>query len=251
MRFAFVLAFVVMSGCYAPELAPCTVRCRLTFDCPSGMACGDDKFCHVNTNEAACPCIPLTCNDVAGACGAMPDTCGGTVQCGDCKSPLACGGGGLPNICGDPGQCQPLACEPGACGPSTDSCGNPRTCPGCPAGKKCDGGRCVPCTPKCAQGELACGDDGCGGTCGTCPDARWTCVPSSGTGSPGVCCIKNGQPCTPLTEGCNCCPGLFCISGFCTPAAGCSVATEDEQPPQHTGFDADIFRRTGEIVLLP
>ena len=245
----FVLVLLVLAGCYQADLAPCTVRCRLTFDCPSGMACGDDKFCHVNTNEAACPCIPLKCTDVPGACGAMPDTCGNTVQCGNCTSPLECGGAGVPNQCGDPANCKPLACEPGACGPSTDSCGDPRTCPDCPLGKKCDNGTCVPCTPKCAQGELACGDDGCGRSCGTCPDARWTCVPSAGAGSPGVCCIRNNQQCTPLTEGCNCCPGLFCISGFCSPAAGCALATGEEAPVEYTGFDPEIFRATGEIVL--
>ena len=210
------------------------------------MACGDDKFCHANTNEAACPCIALECSDVHGACGAMPDTCGQTVQCGNCTSPLQGGAGGIPNVCGDPANCKPLACEPGACGPSTDSCGNPRTCPDCPLGKKCDGGQCVPCTPKCVAGELKCGDDGCGRSCGTCPDARWQCVPSNGAGSPGVCCIKNGQQCSPFNEGCNCCPGLFCQSGFCSPSSGCN-----EVDGSYTGFDPEIFRDTGVIVLLP
>jgi hypothetical protein len=247
----FLLVLVVLAGCYEPSLAPCTVRCRLTFDCPGGMACGDDKFCHVNTNEAACPCIPLKCSDLPNACGALPDTCGNIVQCGDCTGTDQCGGGGMPNQCGDPGNCTPLACEPGACGASTDSCGSPRTCPDCPLGKKCDGGTCVPCTPKCVAGSLACGDDGCGRSCGMCPDARWTCVPSNGAGSPGVCCIKNNQQCTPLTEGCNCCPGLFCISGFCTPAAGCAAATGEDAPAESTGFDPEVFARTGEIVLLP
>jgi hypothetical protein len=245
----FVIAFLLLAGCYQPELAPCTVRCRLTFDCPNGMACADDKFCHVNTNEAACPCIPLTCGDLPGACGALDDTCGGTVQCGACASPLECGGAGIPNQCGDPSNCTPLACQPGQCGAGTDSCGNPRTCPDCPLGKKCDGGTCVPCTPNCVQGELACGDDGCGRSCGDCPDQRWTCVPSNGSGSPGVCCIRNNQQCTPLTEGCNCCPGLFCISGFCQASSGCAVATGEETPAEYTGFDPDVFSRTGEIVL--
>lgn len=235
---------VLAAGCYAPELAPCTVRCRLTFDCPSGMACADDKFCHAGSNEAMCPCIPLRCSDVHDACGAMPDTCGGTAQCGDCTGVDECGGGGLPNVCGDPASCKPLACEPGACGPSTDSCGKARSCPDCPPGKKCDGGTCVPCTPNCVPGDLACGDDGCGRSCGSCPDARWSCIS-------GVCCIRNNQQCTPLTEGCNCCPGLFCLSGFCGPAAGCESVTGELLAPDHTGFDAEQFRATGEIVLVP
>jgi hypothetical protein len=243
-----VLVLVLLASCYSPELAPCTVRCRLTFDCPSGMACGDDKFCHADTNEAACPCKPLKCSDVPGACGAMPDTCGQIVQCGDCSTAgHECGGGGIPNVCGDPGNCMPLACEPGACGAGTDSCGNPRTCPDCPLGKKCEAGQCVPCTPRCVAGSLKCGDDGCGRSCGDCPDDRWNCVPSAGAGSPGVCCIRNGESCFPALEGCNCCPGLFCFSGFCGPGAGCDDASAGEM----TGFDAEIFQRTGEIVLLP
>jgi hypothetical protein len=241
----FLVVVVLLADCYAPELAPCTVRCRLTFDCPGGMACGDDKFCHVDTNEAACPCVPLKCSDVDGACGAMPDTCGNTVQCGDCGQGLACGGGGLPNICGDPGDCKPLACEPNACGPSTDSCGNARTCPDCPLGKKCTNGQCVVCNPNCVMGELACGDDGCGRSCGDCPDERWKCVASAPNNARGVCCIESGEHCQPLLEGCNCCPGLFCVNGICQPDVGC----DSVQPPEYTGFDPDIFRMTGEIVL--
>jgi hypothetical protein len=235
VRFLVVLA--TLAGCYAPELAPCTIRCRLTFDCPPDMGCGDDKFCHRSTDEPACPCIPLACNDVVNACGTMPDTCGGTVECGGCAAPDECGGAGLANICGDPANCEATACEPGSCGPSTDSCGNARECPDCPLGKKCSSGTCVPCTPNCV-GELACGDDGCGRSCGACPDERWTCE-----GTPGLCCIPDGERCTPLTEGCNCCEGLFCISGFCTPASGCNEVNA-------TGYDVEIYQRTGEIVLV-
>jgi hypothetical protein len=94
----------------------------------------------------------------------------------------------------------------------------PTVCPDCPPGTRCDQGKCVDCTPQCQPGELACGDDQCGGSCGSCPDARWTCHAA------GICCIRNNQQCHPLLEGCNCCPGLFCISGFCTPAAGCAMA---------------------------
>jgi hypothetical protein len=37
----------------------------------------------------------------------------------------------------------------------------------CPAGQSCLDGRCTACTPNCADRE--CGDNGCGGSCGTCP----------------------------------------------------------------------------------
>lgn len=62
---------------------------------------------------------------------------------------LQCNG----RFCGD-AKCDGFSC--GSCGP----------------GQECNTlGVCVasPCTPDCSQGRL-CGDDGCGGTCGTCKD---------------------------------------------------------------------------------
>jgi hypothetical protein len=73
----------------------------------------------------------------------------------------------------------------------------------------------VACTPFC--GQMVCGDDGCGGSCGTCP-TPYTCV-INGTcqldpgsvcgnatcGSAASCCHCNGQPiCYSLP------PGLLC-----------------------------------------
>jgi hypothetical protein len=224
-----MIALSTWVGCsYSFEVASCTVRCADN-RCPQGLACLDDGYCHAATTEPMCPCVPLRCEDVAGSCGDMPDTCGAMVPCGGCSEPLTCGGGGTPNVCGDPTTCVPQPCPDGACGPVIDSCGNASTCPGCPQGEKCASGQCVPCTPQCVEGELACGDDGCGGSCGTCPDERWDCHTS------GICCIRNNERCTPLTEGCNCCPGLFCISGFCTPASGCAMA-----PNTSTMSDEDL-----------
>jgi hypothetical protein len=221
---SWLAVLALCAGCYTPELAPCTVRCRASEQCPDGFACLDDRFCHAGAEAVLCPCKPLRCDEVPGACGELDDTCGGVTRCGDCTGGLVCGGGGTPNVCGDPASCVPLACEPDACGPSVDSCNRPRTCPDCPAGEACRNGSCQPCTPACKPGELACGDDGCGGSCGTCPDARWTCHDQ------GVCCIRNGERCNPFLEGCNCCPGLFCISGFCEPAAGCAMAADRSWP---------------------
>lgn len=226
-----VMLALVMASCYSPKLSECTVRCALSADCPDGAFCATDRFCHSANEEALCQCKPLTCKDVPGTCGTLDDTCGSTIQCGACQAPQTCGGGGTPNVCGGGGGgggggCTPRTCEPDACGPSTDSCGNPRNCPSCPQGKKCSNGKCVACTPRCAEGELACGDDGCGQSCGSCPDDRWTCHQA------GICCIRSGQRCMPLTEGCNCCPGLFCQSGFCVPASGCAMATERALEPE-------------------
>jgi len=218
---AMTLVAFLAPACYAPEFSACSVRCRLTNDCPSGFACLDDKFCHASTSDALCACSPLRCEEIPGSCGNIPDTCGGTTVCPDCTPPLECGAGGTPNVCGDPSSCVPQACAVDeSCGPSVDSCGKPRTCPDCPNGKKCDNGHCVACTPDCASGDLACGDDGCGRMCGSgmCPDDRWDCHSS------GICCIRSGEHCNPLPEGCNCCPGLFCINGICQSASGCAMA---------------------------
>jgi hypothetical protein len=220
----FCITLFFLLGCYAPKFNPCEVRCRSATECPSGYSCEADSFCHQSASETLCACKPLQCSEIANSCGDIDNTCGGITRCGDCTKPTTCGGGGTPNVCGDPGACIPKACAPDDCGPSTDSCGNPRTCPTCPLGKKCASGKCVACTPRCVAGELACGDDGCGQSCGTCPDARWTCHPQ------GVCCIRSGQQCNPQLEGCNCCPGLFCLSGFCESASGCAMAENRSFP---------------------
>ncbi len=215
-----LMSLMSLVGCYSPSFGACEVRCRVTVDCPSGYACMGDRFCHASGTEPLCACKPLRCDEVPNSCGAIDDTCGGTITCGDCTRPQTCGGGGTPGVCGDPASCQPLACQPNECGPGVDSCGVARTCPGCPIGKRCMDGQCVVCDPQCVDGELACGSDGCGGTCGSCPDERWTCHPA------GVCCIQDGERCNPNFEGCNCCPGLFCINWICQSAAGCAMASD-------------------------
>lgn len=221
-----MLMTVAWVACSYPyRVQSCTVRCS-SGACPPGFQCLDDAYCHASADEEMCPCVPRQCDDVPGACGDLPDLCGGTVSCGGCTAPLECGGGGTPNVCGDPASCVPEACQADQCGPITDTCGNPATCPDCPAGMKCSSGTCVPCTPECVDGELACGDDMCGGSCGSCPDSRWTCHPA------GVCCIKSGEHCQPLLEGCNCCPGLFCVNGICQPDTGCAMAPDLSAPSQ-------------------
>jgi hypothetical protein len=220
------------------EAVACTSRCIDDAQCGPGESCRDDRFCHRATDDELCSCLSLRCGDVSGACGEIADGCGGTISCGDCANPLVCGGAGKPNLCGDPAECVPQPCPAGACGPFIDSCGDAVECPTCPSGQQCRDGRCEICAPDCADGELACGDDGCGGSCGSCPDERWSCHPQ------GVCCIRNGEKCHPLLEGCNCCPGLFCVSGFCAPAAGCAMAPSRTAPDSRPDVgEAEIRER--------
>jgi hypothetical protein len=47
-------------------------------------------------------CTPATCATAHANCGQVADGCGGlTPNCGNCVAPAICGGGGVPNNCGD------------------------------------------------------------------------------------------------------------------------------------------------------
>jgi len=187
-----------------------------------------DMLCVQRCSESCggeeCPdiCIP-ECDGLV--CGG--DGCGGT--CGQCQEGWQCVNGGTNcaectcdgKACGDDGcgnscgTCQTdEACHDGACihlgcspleGPGCDGCG----CEACvcevdpyccetqwddlcvaqcadPCGEPC------PCLPDCAG--KACGDDGCGGSCGTCP-AETACeegacvpvIPCDGVTYAGCC----------------------------------------------------------------
>ncbi len=161
-------------------------------------------------------------NCVGRRCG--PDGCGG--QCGFCPTGWSCG---------PTGACES---EDGGCGgiPATGECvsGTAWSCAdGVPEREHCAYGACaldpaagaarcaeVPCLPSCFG--RTCGDDGCGGSCGTCPDGETChpehelCVPAEGCGpidEAGTClahtlvsceaneltfepCLSRGQVCS-------------------------------------------------------
>ncbi len=74
--------------------------------CPAGQTCGGagtHNVCGVGSNPDAC--VPLTCAGQNISCGPAGDGCGGTLNCGSCALPKACGGGGTPGVCGCTGQC--------------------------------------------------------------------------------------------------------------------------------------------------
>ncbi|MFO0547500.1 MAG: MYXO-CTERM sorting domain-containing protein [Polyangiaceae bacterium] len=135
-------------------------------------------------------------------------------------------------VTADSSLCEPCAgdgdcldggiCLGGACG---------RACEGsCPVHSHCEGpgvGQCVPDGPDCscflACQDRACGDDGCGGTCGTCPSG-------SSCDQAGQCQPDNPQ-CVPDCNGLECgddgCGGVCgdCLDGeTCDPSGQC-VAT--------------------------
>ncbi len=139
------------------EKADCKPQCegRVCGDDACGGNCGDcpaGRFC-----DATGQCGVCTPNCSGDPCGT--DGCGGT--CMACKGgkfcvegACACIPGSLPICCGEH-VCQANSC--GEAGPQLETCGwgcKDNQCTACPV--DCDG--------------KTCGDDGCGGTCGTCDD---------------------------------------------------------------------------------
>jgi hypothetical protein len=53
MRALVVIALA--SGCYSPQLQPCTVTCNPGDTCPDDMTCQDDHRCHPAGDTQACP----------------------------------------------------------------------------------------------------------------------------------------------------------------------------------------------------
>jgi hypothetical protein len=47
-------------------------------------------------------CVPRTCTELSAECGAPPDECGSTLDCGTCTTPEVCGGGSTPYVCATP-----------------------------------------------------------------------------------------------------------------------------------------------------
>ena len=159
----------------------------------------------------------------AGSCEVDDDDDGTACDDGDqCKSNAACAGGacvGAPIACSDGDPCTDDLCEPasgcvykpipGCCEPSCagkacgdDGCGG--SCGACGPSEACEAGACV-CQADCAG--KGCGPDGCGGTCGIC--------------GPGLTCSGAGQcACEPD------CGGKSCGDDGCGGSCGACAADQ-------------------------
>jgi len=177
--------------------------------CPEGDAC-DDEAC----------CTPITCAAYGEIeCGALPDGCGGLLDCGTCPENEICDSQHLcdcnNDVCGDACCAADETCEAGACVPACvpwcddKDCGTPDGCGGlcdgpCPGENEyCYEGSCV-CAGTDCLGK-ACGDpDGCSGIClGICLGDNEVCVAGE--------CQCAFEICGPL-----CCPFSFvCKDGVC------------------------------------
>ncbi len=184
----------------------------------TGKACGDDGcggFCGFcadsvkTTCDASGQCVdpcagpkPLTC--LTATCG--DDGCGGT--CGACATGSEC----------ISGQCQKM----GSLDSCVGHCGStaPSGCycmKGCEASGTCcaDFGATCTCKPNCTG--KACGDDGCGGTCGVCPSNTPYC------GATGQCTATCTPKCSGKTCGDDGCGGAC---GTCASGSACAYTSQ-------------------------
>lgn len=229
----------VSGACKADgSCAPCVPKC-------DGKECGDDGC----GGECGACLVPGQTSCIEGSCGACVPACGGK-QCGD----DGCGG-----QCGQCGL--GLECSFGACAvPAIEAscalhCGSvaPSGC-SCTAFCADEGDCCADvvfcgCLPKCAG--LLCGDDGCGGTCGSCADGEGC--------QEGQCVVTDCTPqtchghgvCEDATATCACAPGFsgpFCDRcaegrvGYpqCVPSCASHAACDDGDVCTHDACSAEV-----------
>ena len=195
--------------------------------CPLDCVCGCGESC------AAGACVFTACEGMQ--CG--EDGCGGS--CGDCPEHHVCTGGACVHVpfCGD-GACDEGedcvsctedcgdCCGDGACDASLsedcDTCAEDCAC-GC--GEVCEEGACV----FTACEGLACGEDGCGGSCGDCP-AHHVCEAGACVYDPwcGDYVCDAAEDCASCPLDCVCGCGEACVSGACVFSACEGLACGDD-----------------------
>ena len=204
-----------------------TDECGLEGQCLACQPACDGKACGDDGCGGTCGTCPETQICSAGSCALShcKDRCGDLyVSCGpgcECFCDKQCFDF---NDCCD-GVCQvcagdyPEICCDSACNGKEcgdDGCGG--SCGSCGEGSICDGGLCASCVAQCAN--KACGDDSCGGSCGSCAPGE-TC-------EAGVCKVCEpqcaGKACG--DDGCGgvcgtCGAGLACEGGACVPDGSC------------------------------
>jgi hypothetical protein len=257
----------------ACQAAACVVTCEAACE---DLACGDDGCggsCGECDGDLAC---------VEGACVTAPVCGDGACQpgedCAACAEDCACPCG---EACQD-GACVFTACDERECG--DDGCG--WTCGMCPLDEHCEDGACVAgpvcgdeqcvegedcgscpddCGCGCGEGCVGgackftacegrdCGDDGCGGSCGDCPEGEvcdsGKCAPSS-TCDDGTC--DPGEDCESCPADCGCGCGEGCVEAACKFTACDGLACGDDGCGGSCGAcAADHGCEAGQCVFLP
>jgi hypothetical protein len=189
---------------------------------------GDTRVCSVAECESgsALTCdrqLGLDCTSFGASCGSFVNVDGDPFEWCDCgalaegggrctgrRDAVLCEGGvGLPAECPEGLFCDATTDDPSGIGCFCDDVAD-GVCPdpGCTSDTDC-----TSCTPSC--GGRACGDNGCGGSCGTCPIGQ-TCS-SSGA------CVSS---CTPSCAGRECgSDGCSGTCGSCSGSAMCNAVT--------------------------
>ncbi len=180
-------------------------------ECAAGFGCAAG-VCVESTGPAEClgpnepssdDCMGLTYEGCCDETGRVMWCDNGSLFCIDCVGGgnEFCGWQGDFYDCGTDGSEDPSGANPLDCG-LTGGCD-----PACAPGEKCVGGECVACEPDC--GGKSCGDDGCGGNCGSCPEGA-SCTDGACHGGPG-CQVEEGPGC----GGCNCEACVCEIDAYC------------------------------------
>jgi MYXO-CTERM domain-containing protein len=210
----------------------CTVEfekeCNCKPDC-AGKQCGNDG-CQGKCGECAegqvcavSKCIVSDCPE-AGKVKDCNGTCfpAGWIADGTCDNGETTESDFYCEAFGfDGDDCKP--CEPDCQGKicGWDGCGG--SCGECPEGQVCQEGQCGVCTPEC--GESKCGADGCGGKCGTCAQGQLCdegqCVEATGD-CVGLCGQKSAGNCFCDTY---CFTSGDCCADICTT---CAAELEEE-----------------------
>jgi hypothetical protein len=230
-------------GCEATQ--SCVNLACCTSDC-AGKECGDDG-CGISCGPCALgetcesgSCVSIEkCGDgkcVAGDdenCASCPSDCGceATQSCvnlacctSDCGG-KQCGDNGCDGVCGiclDGTSCEAGTCiKIKTCGDGKCVAGDDENCASCPSDCGCEeeasciSGAC--CTPDC--GGKQCGDNGCGGLCGACPNGTsceaGTCIKIKTCGD-GKCVAGDDENCVICPSDCGCTAPEKCVeSGEC------------------------------------
>ena len=195
----------------------------------AGRLCGDDgcggtcglcatgQYCTLEGICDACSCAGRQCGDdgCGTACGncAAGRFCDWQGQCRDAVISACCATDAKPGCAADaPVAACVCAADPYCCEAEWDT-----VCVHKIQNLKCG----VCCIPEC--GGKACGDDGCGGSCGYCTGNSW-CAPS------GACtpCSCGGRTCGEDQCGTSC--GTCAGGSFCNPAGACETCTCSGKP---------------------
>ena len=215
---------------YPDSIPFCVPPCAETSDCPDGFYCylGESSgFCWVESQSNHVDCFQgdqWLVDDTCGVGLELLETCVDGSVCVEAECQCVKGAG--------------ITCSNGDLW-YVDSCGElegvAEYCPyGCPNGQSI----CATCEPECQNKQ--CGNDGCGGTCGTCSDENVCqndqCLPITPECPNGVCtppesscsCPQDcGAPCAgkecgedPCGGSCGTCPGSeTCQYGQCIPVS--------------------------------